>query len=107
MVESQFSGSYLPSNRCLRKSNKAFCIMSVTCHAGVRGEGRSQALEPPGGPPAGHPFPPFKTLEMKRLLKGWELPQGLGPLMQPDSTDLLSGISKRGLKNFSWESGPS
>lgn len=38
--------SYLPSNRCLRKSNSAFCIMSVTCHARVRGEGRSQALNP-------------------------------------------------------------
>ena len=29
-VESQLPGSYLPSNRCFKKSNKAFCIMSVT-----------------------------------------------------------------------------
>ncbi len=27
-----FSATYLPSNRCLRKSNKAFCIMSVTSY---------------------------------------------------------------------------
>lgn len=39
-VASHLSGSYLPSNRCLRKSNNAFCIMSVTCHAGVRAEVR-------------------------------------------------------------------
>lgn len=29
-VESHLPGSYLPSNRCFKKSNKAFCIMSVT-----------------------------------------------------------------------------
>lgn len=29
-VGSQLPGSYLPSNRCFKKSNKAFCIMSVT-----------------------------------------------------------------------------
>lgn len=30
--------TYLPSNLCLRKSNRAFCIMSVTWVAGVRGK---------------------------------------------------------------------
>lgn len=73
-------------------------------------ERKSGSETPPRGPPAGHqdpPFPPFETLEMKGSLEGWELPQEPEPPMQPDSTGLLHGISKRTLKNFPWETGPS
>lgn len=89
-MESQLSGSYLPSNRCFKKSNNAFCIMSVTCQAGVRGEGKSG---PETTPQEVHllgirtPLPTFlQNFEMKVPLEsGWELPQGLGPLIQLDS----------------------